>query len=172
MRLGEEAGLAREALERALTDMRRGTPIEPEEQGALTKTLGASRVIVTRVVGAPIETVRRAVDKFLREQLMTVRRHPRRSGRVGAGAGDLAGAGALAGLLEKRYAFALVNRVETDFSPRRGPSAVKLPRSPSNIDLSEMRRERFGQMRAPAGRDGLSVVRRGRRADGAGLGGL
>lgn len=76
VRLGEEAGLRREAVDQALTEMRRGVPLEPEdEHGALTRTLGAGQVVVSRVVAAPIDTVRRAVDRFLREQLMTVRRH-------------------------------------------------------------------------------------------------
>jgi hypothetical protein len=148
VRLGEEVGLPREALERALTDMRRGTPIEPEEQGALTKTLGASRVVVTRVVGAPIETVRRAVDKFLREQLMTVRRH--HGDRVEWERAQGIWPGLVRSLdFSKRYAFALVNRVETVLSEEgteNGETAVTF-----NIDLSEMRRERFGQMGLRAG---------------------
>jgi hypothetical protein len=115
VRLGEEAGLPREALERALIDMRRGTPIEPEEQGALTKTLGASRVVVSRVVGAPIETVRRAVDKFLREQLMTIRRH--HGDRVEWERAQGIWPGLVRSLdFSKRYAFALVNQVETILS--------------------------------------------------------
>ncbi len=143
MRLGEEAGLPRE-LERALTEMRRGAPIEPEEQGALTRTLGASRVVVSRVVGAPIETVRRAVDKFHRASSSRPCGATRRPGRVGAGA-----EGIWPGLVRsldfsKRYAFALVNRVETVLSEEGtegGETAVAF-----NIDLTEMRRERFGQM--------------------------
>ena len=58
VRLGEEAGLPRTAVEQALAEVRRGAPIEPEEQGALTKTLGASRGVVSRVVQAPIESGR------------------------------------------------------------------------------------------------------------------
>jgi hypothetical protein len=49
----------------------------------------------------------------------------------------------------KRYAFALVNRVETVLSEEgteRGETAVTF-----NIDLTEMRRERFGQMGLRAG---------------------
>jgi hypothetical protein len=75
VRLGEEAGLRGEAVEMALTELRRGAPLEPEESGTLARTLGASRVVVSRVVAAPIDVVRRAVDRFLREQLMTIRRH-------------------------------------------------------------------------------------------------
>jgi hypothetical protein len=143
LRLGEEAGLPRQAVEQALTEMRRGAPIEPEEQGALTRTLGASRVVVSRVVGAPIETVRRAVDRFLREQLMTVRRH--HGDRVEWERAQGLWPGLVRSLdFSKRYAFALVTRVETILS-REGPDGAATAIT-FNIDLSEMRRERFSQM--------------------------
>lgn len=141
VRLGEEAGLPRPAIEQALAEMRRGAPIEPEEQGALTRALGASRVVVSRVVSAPIETVRRAVDRFLREQLMTVRRH--HGDRVEWERAQGLWPGLVRSLdFSKRYAFALVTRVETILSTEgEGETAVTF-----NIDLSDMRRERFGQM--------------------------
>ena len=143
VRLGEEAGLPRQAVEQALTEMRRGAPLDPEEQGALTRTLGASRVVVSRVVGAPIETVRRAVDKFLREQLMTVRRH--HGDRVEWERAQGLWPGLVRSLdFSKRYAFALVTRVETILS-REGPDGAATAIT-FNIDLSEMRRERFSQM--------------------------
>jgi hypothetical protein len=148
VRLGEEAGLGREAMAQALTDLRRGAPIEPEEQGALTRTLGASRVVVSRVVGAPIETVRRAVDRFLREQLMTVRRH--HGDRIEWERAQGIWPGLVRSLdFSRRYAFALVNRVETVLSEEGtdgSETAVTF-----NIDLSEMRKERFGQMGLRAG---------------------
>jgi len=75
LRLGEEAGLDGASVSRALTELRRGVSIEPEESGVVAQALGGSRIVVTRVVPAPVESVRRAVDRFLREQLMTVRRH-------------------------------------------------------------------------------------------------
>ena len=141
MRLGEEAGLRADALEQALTEVRRGVPVEPEETGALARTLGAGRVVVSRVVGAPVETVRRAVDRFLRDQLMTVRRHH----------GDRIewerALGIWPGLVRsldfsKRYAFSLVTKVETIVSAEASDeTAVTF-----NIDVSEMRRERFTQM--------------------------
>jgi hypothetical protein len=143
VRLGEEAGLARPAVEQALAEMRRGTPIEPEEQGALTRALGASRVVVSRVVEAPIETVRRAVDRFLREQLMTVRRH--HGDRVEWERAQGLWPGLVRSLdFSRRYAFALVTRVETILTQEGDDgreTAVTF-----NIDLSDMRRERFGQM--------------------------
>ena len=143
VRLGEEAGLRRPAVEQALAEMRRGAPIEPEEQGALTRALGASRVVVSRVVEAPIETVRRAVDRFLREQLMTVRRH--HGDRVEWERAQGLWPGLVRSLdFSKRYAFALVTRVETILTQEGDDgreTAVTF-----NIDLSDMRRERFGQM--------------------------
>jgi len=143
VRLGEEAGLRRPAVEQALAEMRRGTPIEPEEQGALTRALGASRVVVSRVVEAPIETVRRAVDRFLREQLMTVRRH--HGDRVEWERAQGLWPGLVRSLdFSRRYAFALVTRVETILTQEGDDgreTAVTF-----NIDLSDMRRERFGQM--------------------------
>jgi hypothetical protein len=143
VRLGEEAGLPRTAVEQALTEMRRGAPIEPEDQGALTRALGASRVVVSRVVTAPIETVRRAVDRFLREQLMTVRRH--HGDRVEWERAQGLWPGLVRSLdFSKRYAFALVTRVETILS-QEGPDGSETAVT-FNIDLSDMRRERFGQM--------------------------
>ncbi|HEX3903324.1 MAG TPA: hypothetical protein VH853_10780 [Polyangia bacterium] len=144
VRLGEEVGLPRPAVEQALAEMRRGAPIEPEEQGALTRALGASRVVVSRVVKAPIETVRRAVDRFLREQLMTVRRH--HGDRVEWERAQGLWPGLVRSLdFSKRYAFALVTRVETILSQEEGPDGSETAVT-FNIDLSDMRRERFGQM--------------------------
>jgi hypothetical protein len=143
VRLTEEAGLRREAVAQALVEMRRGVPLELEEQGALTRTLGAGQVIVSRVVGAPIDTVRRAVDRFLREQLMTVRRH--HGDRVEWERAQGIWPGLVRSLdFSRRYAFSLVTRVETILT-REGPDDAETAVT-FNIDLSEMRRERFGQM--------------------------
>ena len=143
VRLGEEAGLRRAALDQALTEIRRGVPIEPEEEGALARTLGAGQVIVSRVVAAPIDGVRRAVDRFLRDQLMTVRRH--HGDRVEWERAQGIWPGLVRSLdFSKRYAFSLVTRVETILSPEGengADTAVTF-----NIDVSDMRRERFTQM--------------------------
>ena len=141
VRLGEEAGLRGEAVQQALTELRRGAPLEPEENGTLARTLGASRVVVSRVVAAPIDVVRRAVDRFLREQLMTVRRH--HGDRIEWERAQGIWPGLVRSLdFSKRYAFSLVSRVETILSQEGGTkTAVTF-----NIDLSEMRRERLAQM--------------------------
>ena len=47
------------AIVQALTEMKRGAAVEPEA-GALTRTLGASQIVVSRVVPGPVEAVRRA----------------------------------------------------------------------------------------------------------------
>jgi hypothetical protein len=149
-RLGEEAGLQRAAVSQALTELRRGVSIEPEERGVVAQALGASRIVVSRLVPAPVETVRRAVDKFLREQLMTIRRHHGERIEWERAQGIWPG---LARSLDfsKRYAFSLVSRVETvvageedddgGASVSAGPTAVTF-----NIDLADMRRERLTQM--------------------------
>jgi hypothetical protein len=143
VRLGEEAGLRHEAVDQALTEMRRGVPLEPDETGALTRTLGAGQVVISRVVSAPIETVRRSVDRFLREQLMTVRRH--HGDRVEWERAQGIWPGLVRSLdFSRRYAFSLVTRVETILT-REGPDDAQTAVT-FNIDLTEMRRERFGQM--------------------------
>jgi hypothetical protein len=144
VRLGEEAGLPSEAVEQALTELRRGAALEPEEEhGTLARTLGASRVVVSRVVGAPIDVARRAVDRFLRDQLMTIRRH--HGDRIEWERAQGIWPGLVRSLdFSKRYAFSLVSRVETIVSQegRDGnDTAITF-----NIDLSEMRRERMAQM--------------------------
>jgi hypothetical protein len=143
VRLGEEAGLPRTALDQALTEVRRGVPVEPEEEGALARTLGAGRVVVSRVVPAPIETVRRAVDRFLRDQLMTVRRH--HGDRIEWERAQGIWPGLVRSLdFSKRYAFSLVSRCETILS-QEGENGSETAVT-FNIDVSEMRRERFTQM--------------------------
>jgi len=146
VRLGEEAGLGGHAVEQALTELRRGAALEPEESGALARTLGAGRVVVSRVVAAPVDVVRRAVDRFLRDQLMTIRRH--HGDRIEWERAQGIWPGLVRSLdFSKRYAFSLVTRVETILSEERidgsdgAGTAVTF-----NIDLSEMRKERMTQM--------------------------
>jgi len=143
VRLGEEAGLRGDAVEQALTELRRGAALEPEESGTLARTLGASRVVVSRVVAAPIDVVRRSVDRFLRDQLMTIRRH--HGDRIEWERAQGIWPGLVRSLdFSKRYAFSLVSRVETVLAPDGADgkdTAVTF-----NIDLSEMRRERMAQM--------------------------
>ena len=101
VRLGEEAGSGGEAVSQALTEVRRGRAGRAGGgRRRSTRALGAGRVVVSRVVagadrdgaarGRPLPA--RAADDGAPA--------PRRSRRVGAGAGDLARAGPVARLLE------------------------------------------------------------------------
>jgi hypothetical protein len=149
LRLGEEAGLRGASVSHALTELRRGVSIEPEESGVVAQALGGSRIIVSRVVPAPVEMVRRAVDRFLREQLMTVRRH--HGARVEWERAQGIWPGLVRSLdFSKRYAFSLVSRVETVVAEEEdvdggegGPPDTSVT---FNIDLADMRRERLTQM--------------------------
>jgi hypothetical protein len=148
MRLGEEVGLREAAVSQALTELRRGVAIEPEESGVVAHALGSGRIIVSRLVPAPVEVVSRAVDRFLREQLMTVRRH--HGARIEWERAQGIWPGLVRSLdFSKRYAFSLVSRVETvvaqEYSPEGQGEAIGTSVT-FNIDLSDMRRERLTQM--------------------------
>jgi hypothetical protein len=139
MRLGAEAGLSSEAVAGALSEVRRGALIEPE-RGPLARALGPSRIVISRVVPAPPEPVRRAVERFLREQLMTVRRH--HGDRVEWERAQGIWSGLLRSLdFSRRYSFGLVNHVETTIVPDEDGTAVTFV-----LDISDTRRERFGAM--------------------------
>ena len=94
-------------------------------------------------MAAPIEVVRRAVDRFLRDQLMTVRRH--HGDRIEWERAQGIWPGLVRSLdFSKRYAFSLVTRVETILSQEGADGADTAVTF--NIDLCEMRRERMTQM--------------------------
>lgn len=139
VRMAAEAGLRREAVVAALAEVRRGAVVEPES-GPVARALGSSHIIVSRVVPGPAEPVRRAVERFLREQLMTVRRH--HGDRVEWERAQGIWPGLLRSLdFSKRYGFSLVNHVETRIVAEGDTTAVTF-----HIDVSEMRRERIAHM--------------------------
>jgi hypothetical protein len=139
MRLGAEVGLRTEAMLTALAEIRHGAMIEPET-GPLARALGPGRVVVSRLVPGPPDVVGRAVERFLRDQLMTVRRH--HGDRIEWERAQGIWPGLLRSLdFSKRYGFSLVSRVETTIVAEGGGTAVTF-----NIDLSESRRERFTHM--------------------------
>lgn len=139
VRLGVEAGLRLEAVATALAEIRRGAAIEPET-GPLARALGAGHIVVSRVVPGPAEPVRRAVDRFMREQLLTIRRH--HGDRVEWERAEGIWPGLLRSLdFSKRYGFSLVNHVETTIIAEGDITAVTF-----NIDVSQMRRERITVM--------------------------
>ena len=87
--------------------------------------------------------MRRAVDRFLRDQLMTVRRH--HGDRIEWERAQGIWPGLVRSLdFSKRYAFSLVSRVETILSQEGEDGADTAVTF--NIDLTEMRRERLTQM--------------------------
>jgi hypothetical protein len=145
VRLGEEAGLGSDAIMRALGELRRGV-LQDEERDALTRALGPSRVVVSREVPGPSTSVQRAVERFLREQLMTIRRHHGERIEWERAQGLWPG---LARSLDfaKRYAFGPVSRVETVVIPERDDTTSVT----FEIDLSELRRHRLVHLALRAG---------------------
>jgi hypothetical protein len=145
VRLGEEAGLGSDAIMRALGELRRGV-LQDEERDALSRALGPSRLVVSREVPGPSTTVQRAVERFLREQLMTIRRHHGERIEWERAQGLWPG---LARSLDfaKRYAFGPVSRVETVVIPERDDTTSVT----FEIDLSELRRHRLAHLALRAG---------------------
>jgi hypothetical protein len=145
VRLGEEAGLGSDAIMRALGELRRGV-LRAEERDALSRALGPSRLVVSREVPGPLTSVQRAVERFLREQLMTIRRHHGERIEWERAQGLWPG---LARSLDfaKRYAFGPVSRVETVVIPEREDTTSVT----FEIDLSEMRRHRLAHLALRAG---------------------
>jgi hypothetical protein len=140
VRLAVEAGLRVESVASALAEVRHGAMTEPET-GALARTLGASRIVVSRVVPAPADVVRRAVERFMREQLLTIRRH--HGDRIEWERGHGIWPGLLRSLdFSKRYGFSQVSHVETIIVPE-GEDSTAIT---FKIDVSQMRRERMTLM--------------------------
>lgn len=139
VRLGLEAGLGQEAVLSALAEVRRGATVD-EESGPLARALGGRRIVISRFVPGSADSVRRAVERFLREQLMTIRRH--HGDRIEWERAQGIWPGLLRSLdFSKRYGFSLVNAVETTIVAEGEGTAVTF-----NIDVSEMRRERMTHM--------------------------
>jgi hypothetical protein len=145
-RLGQEAGLGREAVSRALTDLRTGAlenaaPREAGEGGLVEKALGQRRVVVSRVIPGNAAAAQRAVERFLREQLMTIRRH--HGDRVEWERAQGVWSGLMRALdFSRRYAFSPVDKVETRvWSLSEHETAVTL-----TLDVEASRRSRFWEM--------------------------
>ena len=137
VRLGEDAGLSGENVQRALAELRRGhMKVVPDE--GFGSTFGHSEVVVSREVPGPAAPVERAVERFLREQLMIVRRHHGERVEWEKARGLWPG---LHRSLDfaRRYAFGPVRRLETVITPE-GPQATSVT---FRIDLRELRRDRF-----------------------------
>lgn len=144
VRLGEEAGLASDAIVRALAEARRGG-LKARETDTLAKTIGPSRLVISREVPGPTTPVQRAVERFLREQLMTVRRH--HGDRIEWERAQGIWPGLVRSLdFSKRYALAPVSRIDTVVTAE----AEDLTAVTFEIDLSESRRRRATRIFARA----------------------
>jgi len=137
VRLGEEAGLSRAALDTALAELRRGELLANNETG-LAQALGSGRVVLGRDLPLPVSRVKAALARFMREQLMIVRRDQGDRIHWEKAKGLFPG---LARSLDfgQRYCFGPVETVETLLVPR-GPNAASLT---FVVDLTQARRERF-----------------------------
>jgi hypothetical protein len=137
LRLGDEAGLSEGTLRRALAEHRRGQ-LAPGDDRGLGRALGAHQIVITREIPGPPEPVQRAVDRFLREQLMVVRRHHGERVEWERARGLWPG---LARSLDfaRRFAFGPVTRVET-LVVADGPDTTSVT---FRIDLRELRRDRM-----------------------------
>jgi hypothetical protein len=142
VRMGEEAGLRSETVMRALAELRGAALAAPADDDGLGRALGPNRLVVSREVPGPSAPVQRAVERFLREQLMTIRRHHGERVEWERAQGLWPG---LARSLDfaRRYAFAPVGRVDTVVVPAAGDEATSVT---FQIDLTESRRHRLRKL--------------------------
>lgn len=137
VRLGREAGLRSDTIMRALAELRRGALAEPRAD-VLDRVWGPGQIVISREIPASLDTVQRAVDRFMRQQLMTVRRHHGERIEWERARGLFPG---LARSLDfaRRYAFGPVESVETLVLPEgSGATSVTF-----RIDLGDLRRRRL-----------------------------
>jgi hypothetical protein len=77
-KIAAEAGLSQDSLSRALAEVRSGAlqPIAPvAPPGVLDRAIGPERLVVERVVRGPVEDVKRRLERFLKDQLLQVKRN-------------------------------------------------------------------------------------------------
>jgi hypothetical protein len=87
--IAEEVGLPPEAVSRALAELDAGLLAERQPAGFLDRLIGPADVVCTRSVSGPPAQVRAQVERFLRSQLMQVKRNLGERGMVWEPAGDL-----------------------------------------------------------------------------------
>ena len=141
--LGEEVGLSASALRDGLARLRAGELTGAEDDGLAQAGASDSQIVVRRTVPGPPGPIARAVERFLREQLMVVRRHH------GSRIEWQRASGLWPGLVRsiafaRRFAFGPVSRVETRVEPA-GPGAGMVGSTEVTfaIDLGSWRRERL-----------------------------
>ena len=77
-RIGAEAGLSQDAIRRALAEVKSGAlvPVTPPAPPTVAdRAIGPTRLAVERVVPGNVDDIRRRVERFLKDQLMEVRRN-------------------------------------------------------------------------------------------------
>jgi hypothetical protein len=156
VRLAEEAGLSRTALDHALVELRRGALVAASEGGTVGPphgepawvqgALGPARLIVAREVPGSRGAVERALERFMSEQLMVVRRHHGDRIEWEKAKGLFPG---LARSLDfsERYSFGPVSRVETVLEDVGDDTCAVTFR----IDLAEERNNRLWGIGARGG---------------------
>lgn len=89
--IASEVGIAPEAVRTALAEMRAGVVASEEarEKTFLDRLVGPAEIVVSRVVPGPVEAVRAEVERFLKGQLLEVRRNFGERGQVWGPAWDL-----------------------------------------------------------------------------------
>jgi hypothetical protein len=132
-RLGQEAGLSEDALREALGALRTGE-LQRAGEGE-----SPNEIVVSRTVPGEPAPVARAVERFLREQLMTIRRHH------GARIEWQRARGLWPGLMRsiefaRRFAFGPVSRVETRVEAAQDGASTHVS---FRIDLGPWRRDRL-----------------------------
>lgn len=141
LRLGEEAGLSPESVGRALAEVRHGSFLEAEPPGGLADLVGPKRLAIARHVPAGVEQSERAIERYMQQQLMIVRRHHGERVEWEKAKGLWPG---LARSLDfaRRYTFGPIERVETMVMPdEHGTSSVAF-----RVDLNELRRTGVSRM--------------------------
>jgi hypothetical protein len=135
IRLGEEAGLSAEALRDAMGELRAGGVATADP---FDRAMDGRQLIVSRNIPGPAPPIARAVERFLRGQLMTIRRH--HGERIEWQRAQGLWPGLVRSLaFARQFAFGPVSRVETRVEPGSDESTHVSFR----IDLAEWRRDRL-----------------------------
>jgi hypothetical protein len=73
--LAAEVGLSPATVQQALAEMRSGVLAAPRPVGALERVLGRRQLVIERVVPGRAVAVQRRIERFLRQQLLQIKRH-------------------------------------------------------------------------------------------------
>jgi hypothetical protein len=123
--IADEVGLAPAAIQRALAELDAGLLAERGPAGFLDRAIGPADVVCTRSVAGPIQSVRAHIERFLRGQLMQVKRNLGDQGLVWEPAADL--------VSRVRRAFAIGTRVALPRDCELESSVVADPEDASRV---------------------------------------